>query len=173
MDLWEYRNAAYEVILSVDKDYQEKFRLIATGMDTKTPSGDLKDAVAASIGYVDEAQWIVLIVAWNYGFIAGGCGVTETEYRHAIEQCKPPKPVFVYLAGEKNDQPPSKQYLYKAPEKVNLADWKDRTLTNDEQYTKLTAFKQELRVKEFKLFAGLDDFKESLRETLLHRIDRE
>jgi len=173
MDLWEYRAAAYETIQSVDKDYEDKFRLVATGMDTKMPSGDLKDPTTASVGYIDESQWIILIVAWNYGYIADGCGVTESEYRHAVETCKPPKPTFVYLAADVDDQP--RRYWWdRNVEKVDLGRWKERGGGNsDEQWARLTAFRKTLREKEFKLFSGLADFKQILRQTLRNRIDRE
>src|SRR5262245_41867896 len=102
-DLDQYRKEASKIIKKVAEDVRDRIQLLEVSMEREPLSGDHEFAVAVSKRWVEESNWIILIVGWNYGTIsdeegANGLSVTEWEYRHA---CKSPeKKVFPFLAGD-------------------------------------------------------------------------
>lgn len=160
-DLQQYRDEAVKVIDAVSTSTGgNRFTLKPVSMDIKTQDGERATALQASRAWVrDECDWVVLIVAWNYGYVPDGetCSVTESEYREAIAQGKR---VFVFLPGERSDN--DKGYRVCPREVVDLKDW----LGNDQHRPALDAFKAELRKSRLDLFSNLDDFRDRLAETL-------
>lgn len=160
-DLQQYRDAAEEVINAVSTGTGgNRFTLKPVSMDIKTQDGERATALEASRNWVrNECDWVVLIVAWNYGYVPDGetCSVTESEYRMAVAENKK---VFVFIPGEKSDN--DKAYRVSDREVVDLKDW----LSNDVHRPALDAFKAELRKSRLDLFRNLSDFRERLAETL-------
>lgn len=90
-DLMQYREVASDVIKEVAEEREETVQLIEVSMEKEIQSGDREFAVAVSKKWVEKADWVVLIVGWNYGTIstedgADGLSVTAWEYQHAIEK---------------------------------------------------------------------------------------
>lgn len=160
-DLQQYRDVAEEVINAVSTSTGgNRFTLKPVSMDIKTQDGERATALEASQNWVrNECDWVVLIVAWNYGYVPDGetCSVTESEYRAAIAENKK---VFVFIPGEKGDN--GKAYRVCDRESVDLKDWID----NNPRRPELDTFKAELRKSRLDLFRNLDDFRERLSETL-------
>jgi hypothetical protein len=176
-DLAQYRQAAVQVIKELNDEYKEKIQLVEVTMDTEGQIGERQTAVEVSTQWVKTADWIVLIVAWNYGYVAPGetYSVTEWEYRQSQEVCRPPKPCFVYLAGEWDDGEKAYWPLSKDREKINLAQWQDpdHFPVPKEHREQLKKFKNDLRSKRCELFSNLDDFRMLLKKSLKKRIEYE
>lgn len=167
-DLQQYRDVAVEVINAVSTSTGgNRFTLKPVSMDIKTQDGERATALEASQTWVrNECDWVVLIVAWNYGYVPDGevRSVTESEYRTAIAENKK---VFVFIPGEKGDN--EKAYRVCDCEAVDLKDW----LSNDQHRPALDAFKAELRKSRLDLFRNLDDFRDRLAETLRQSVTEE
>jgi hypothetical protein len=167
-DLQQYRDVAEEVINAVSTSTGgNRFTLKPVSMDIKTQDGERATALEASQNWVrNECDWVVLIVAWNYGYVPDGeaCSVTESEYRAAIAENKK---VFVFIPGEKGDN--DKAYRVSDRETVDLKDWID----NNPRRPELDTFKAELRKCRLDLFRNLDDFRERLAETLRQAVTEE
>lgn len=167
-DLQQYRDVAVEVINAVSTSTGgNRFTLKPVSMDIKTQDGERATALEASQTWVrNECDWVVLIVAWNYGYVPDGevRSVTESEYRAAIAENKK---VFVFIPGEKGDN--EKAYRVCDRESVDLKDW----LSNDQHRPALDAFKAELRKSRLDLFRNLDDFRDRLAETLRQSVTEE
>jgi hypothetical protein len=165
-DLDQYRREALAIIARIAnaKDVKNRIQLLPVSMEEETLSGDREFAVQVSKRWVSESDWVVLIVAFNYGTIsdepqAHGLSVTEWEYRHAV---KPPaKKVFPFIAGEPNT---ANRYRYSQGEEEDLKDWISRQ--SPDQQNKLTAFKDELKKSHVEFFSSLQAFRERLDETL-------
>ena len=132
-------------------------------MEREVQSGDREFAVAVSKRWVEESDWIVLIVGWNYGTIAiepaaGGVSVTEWEFRRAVELGKK---TFAFVAGEPNTE---NEYRASAEESEHLEDWK--TSRTNETRNKLKAFKESLATTHLEYFKNLRHFSERLEKTL-------
>jgi len=184
-DLWQYRQVAEQLIEDINKDYIGEFQLQTISMDTKALSGERKTAKDVSKSWVNECDWFVLIVAWNYGYIPEGdiYSVTEWEYREATSDTNK-KLCFIFLAGEQSDGEKAYRALDRSTEKENLTDWKAINLdeadyeqaliefdnTGKSKFLAIEKFKSELRKKEFKIFTDIEDFKSLLRLALKSRI---
>ena len=88
-DLAQYREEASRIIKKVAAEKEKRVQLVEVSMEKETQSGDREFAVAVSKRWVEESDWVVVIVGWNYGTIsdevgADGLSVTEWEYRHAF-----------------------------------------------------------------------------------------
>ena len=139
-DLYQYREEATKLINKLSNDYKNRFQLVEVTMDTEALDGERKPAIERSKGWVDDSDWIVLIVAWNYGYVPPNeeCSVTEWEYRQAD---KGSKPCFIFLAGEWNDG--EKKYSFiKSREKVSLADWKENGEVSEDHSEKAQAIQE-------------------------------
>lgn len=170
-DLASYRKVAHEVIDEINAEFIGRFSLTGSSMLSEPQSGERQTAVKVSRDWVAAADWLVLIVAWNYGFVPPGakCSVTEWEYREAVENSKPPKKCFVFLAG--GDEPGDGELAYfpiKGKED-NLMKWKGCSGHEEE----LAAFKSRLRGGPHRLFSDIDHFRKLLASTLKRRIERE
>src|ERR1700757_260920 len=89
-DLMQYRQEASRVVKRVAQDFEREAQLVEISMEKEVQSGDRELAVAVSKRWVEESDWILLVVGWNYGTVstepaAGGLSVTEWEFRRAIE----------------------------------------------------------------------------------------
>ena len=171
-DLWQYREEATKIIKDLSIHYKNVFQLVEVTMDTEALDGQRMSAIERSKKWVIDSDWIVLIVAWNYGYVPLNekCSVTEWEYRQAE---KDSKPCFVFLAGESDDG--EKQYWpSKGREKINLGNWKEREKVPEDYVNNLKQFKDKLRqTGDFKIFSDLDDFLKLLESSLKKRIDLE
>ncbi len=167
-DLMQYREVASDVIKEVAEEREETVQLIEVSMEKETQSGDREFAVAVSKKWVEKADWVVLIVGWNYGTIstedgADGLSVTAWEYQHAIEK---KKKVFVFIAG---DPGTTNEYSKSSEEKHNLKD--DFFSQTEDQRKKLEAFRKELSSSHAELFSNLSIFRARLKKTLIKNID--
>jgi len=173
-DLWQYREEAMQVINELNDEYEERFHLGKATMDTKLQTGRGETPVNVSTNWVSQSDWIVLIVAWNYGSVPKGqeYSVTECEYQQAKKESKD---CFVFIAGETND---SVRYARKdeGREKVDLVDWhilpKEESKQKEwlEKQKKLEEFKKHLRESHCTLFSDLEDFCKKLKDTLKSNI---
>ncbi|MDE0855832.1 MAG: DUF4062 domain-containing protein, partial [Nevskia sp.] len=188
-DLVDYRVVAERVIRELNDEFSGEFLLNPSSMNTKTQTGERETAVEASRSYVRDADWIVLIVAWKYGFMPKPssaaakqswepCSVTEWEYREATTVAQPAKLCFVFMAGEQTD---GELFVYRAleasRERINLADFKG--LEGLAATKKLAEFKKHLRGgknnlgQPFELFKNIEHFEQRLQKTLRNRIKEE
>jgi hypothetical protein len=174
-DLAQYREEAVEkVIQDLNTDYKGRFQLVEVTMDTEGQTGERETAVDVSRQWVNASDWVVLIVGWHYGYVAPDqvYSVTELEYRQSQEGCQPPKPCFVYVAGEHDDGERAYRALSRTRERTDLAHWKADG-QDPEAQRKLKQFKNGLRAKRYELFSDLDDFLRLLRASLKKRIEDE
>lgn len=180
LDLAYYRVVAHQVIDKLNDEFNGQYSLTGKSMISEPLSGERETEVEVSRGWVAKADWIVLIVAWHYGFVPEGkpgkpreawepCSVTEWEYREATDPLKPPKKCFVFIAGDENDGDLEYRALEKAKEPVNLIGFKGTSKHAD----KLAAFKDTLkagRPVQFKLFRNIEHFRQVLDGTLRSKI---
>lgn len=163
-DLMQYREATSAVIKKVAARHVRQIQLVEKSMEQETQSGDREFAVGISKRWVEDSDWLVLIVGWNYGTIshepgANELSVTEYEYRHAILH---KKAIFVFIAGEPGSQ---MQYRYSPTEEVDLKDYRGDK-QSDAERRKLADFKSELTSHVVAFFRNLDDFAKQLEDTL-------
>jgi hypothetical protein len=167
-DLLQYREEASVVIKRVAADVEKRVQLLQVSMEKETQSGDREFPVAVSKRWVDQSDWVVVIVGWNYGTIseeegANGLSVTEWEYRHAVRQRKK---TFVFVAGEPRT---ANEYRVSSEEREDLKNW---NLTQDEvQKSKLKKFKEDVELSHVEMFMNLAHFRERLEKTLRNAID--
>jgi hypothetical protein len=177
IDLAQYRQEAEQIIDELRAEYQGRFHVEPRTMDSEGQTGEREPAEESSMQWVNTSDWIVLIVAWNYGYVAPGqeLSVTELEYRHSQEGCQPRKKCFVYLAGEVNDGEKAYQRLSPDREKIDLARWlvPGQVQMPAEHREKLKRFKDDLRRKRYEIFSNLDDFRSLLKRSLKKRIEHE
>ena len=179
-DLAHYRTVAHQVIDALNDEFNGQYSLTGLSMTSETQSGERETAVDVSRRWVAEADWIVLIVAWNYGFVPDGepgrlradwepCSVTEWEFRQATQVSDPPKKCFVFMAGERSD---GAEFEYRAldmtKEPVNLMGF----LAAD-RADKLAAFRKTLRGGRFELFRNVEHFQQRLTQTLRRKIQKD
>jgi len=166
-DLAAYRKVAREVIEAVNDTFSRRFTLKQESMDGQGQDGDATTPLEVSRAWVRDSDWVVLIVAWNYGYVPPGeaCSVTESEYREAIKQGKK---CFVFLAGELSD-PPAFRFRALSYEQDNLTDYRGAIETRAHEPA-LQAFKDALRSQRFALFRDIEDFRVKLTQTLTQRI---
>lgn len=167
-DLAQYREEASRVIRNVASEKEKQLQLIERSMEKETQSGDREFAVAVSKRWVEESDWVVVIVGWHYGTISNEPGaddlsVTEWEYTHA---CHSNKKLFVFIAGEPAT---ANQYRVSEEEREDLKDWKDKQTS--EQKDKLKKFKEKLNGHHVEMFKNLPAFRERLEKTLKDAID--
>lgn len=173
-DLGQYREVAQEVIQDVSNLFSGRFVLVPVSMDTQSQNGEPCTPLDVSRAWVrDQCDWVLLIVAWNYGYVPPGesCSVTEAEYQQAISS---DKRCFVFLPGEDSD-PPEFQYraLDRITERENLIRFWSATTANPAQMEGLTRFKLALRERRFDLFRDIEDFRAKLRRALTQTIVNE
>jgi hypothetical protein len=167
-DLAQYRQEASRIIESVAAEKEKRVQLVEVSMEKETQSGDREFVVAVSKGWVEESDWVVVIVGWNYGTIsdeegASGLSVTEWEYRHALALRKK---TFVFIAGSPGT---ANQYRVSDEEKEDLKDWIPRQ--TKEQDAKLRNFKEYIGRQHAEMFSNLAKFRERLKRTLTDAID--
>jgi hypothetical protein len=168
-DLNQYRQEAARILQQIAEEKQNRVQLIEVSMERETQSGNREFAVQVSKRWVEESNWVILIVGWNYGTIsdepgADGLSVTEWEFRHACTF--PEKKIFSFVAGAPDT---AEQYRYSEGEQKDLKDW-IATQTPD-QRAKLEALKKDLVKHHIEMFASLKDFRERLDRTLTRAID--
>ena len=167
-DLMQYREEASRVIRKVAGDCEKRVQLVEKSMEKEVQSGDRELAVAVSKRWVEESDWVVLIVGWNYGTIssdpaATGMSVTEWEFRHAVELGKR---TFPFVVGEPRT---ANEYRVADGENEDLKDWKDKQ--DEEHRAKLKAFKDSLASTHLEYFKNLRHFGERLEKTLREATD--
>jgi hypothetical protein len=171
-DLFQYREKASEIIKKVAEEKENQVHLIDTSMEKETQSGYRERPVAVSKRWVEEeADWVVVIVGWNYGTITDEDGadhlsVTEWEYKHAIAK---EKKVFVFVAGD-----PGCENQYRALpieiEKKDLKDWRWGE-QNPEQINKIKMFRKHLLDGFVDIFCNLESFCKRLEKTIKKALD--
>jgi hypothetical protein len=170
LDLAQYRAAAQEVINAVSTSFGGRFTLTPVSMTTQAQDGEPTTPLEVSRAWVrDSCDWVVLIVAWHYGYVPPGatCSVTEAEYLVA-QECG--KKCFVYLPGERTDS--GCTYRALESEREDLLQWRGE-IKDPAHRAALDAFKGRLRDRHSDLFRNLDDFREKLAETLRQQITEE
>jgi len=162
-DLAQYRRVATEVINTVTQNYGGNFSLIPIHMDMPL-NGERDTPQLISRSWVEEADWVVLVVAWNYGYVPldQEFSVTEMEYQQAIKSDK--KKCFVFLPGDGGD-PDDYRYIGLKSERPNLRKYLDDV--DPLSLVSLNSFKDKLRrSSRFKLFTDIDHFREMLASAL-------
>jgi hypothetical protein len=167
-DLMQYREEASRVIRKVAGDCEKRVQLVEMSMEKEVQSGERELAVAVSKRWVEESDWVVLIVGWNYGTVASdpaaaGMSVTEWEFRHAVELAKR---TFAFVVGEPGT---ANEYRAGDGEGASLEDWKDKQ--DEEHRAKLRAFKESLASAHLEYFKNLGHFGERLEKTLREATD--
>jgi hypothetical protein len=154
----------------VAAEKEKLVQLVEVSMEKEPQSGEREPPVTVSKRWVDESDWVVLIVAWNYGTVpeepgTDGLSVTEWEYRHALDGGKK---IFVFMAGDPED--PVNRYRCTDEERYDLKDWILKQ--SSEQIKSLCRFKEDLRSCHADLFANLRMFRERLEKTLREAVDK-
>jgi hypothetical protein len=170
LDLAQYREAAQEVINAVSTSFGGRFTLTPVSMTTRAQDGEPTTPIEVSRAWVrDSCDWVVLIVAWHYGWVPDGspCSVTEAEYQVAKDGGKK---CFVFMPGERGDT--GNTYRAQDSEREDLQQWRGAVKDPAHQVA-LDAFKGRLRERHSDLFRNLDDFREKLAETLRQQITEE
>ena len=167
-DLMQYREEASRVIKKVAGDCERRVQLVEKSMEKEVQSGDRELAVAVSKRWVEESDWVVLIVGWNYGTIsseaaATGISITEWEFHHAVEL---EKRTYAFVVGEPGS---ANEYRVSDEENEDLKDWKDKQ--DEEHRAKLKAFKESLASRHLEYFKNLRHFSERLEKTLREATD--
>lgn len=167
-DLGQYRKEASNIIKKVAAEKEKWIQLVEVSMEKETQSGDQEFAVAVSKRWVEEADWVVLILGWNYGTISDGEGadrlsVTEWEYRQAV---KLGKRLFVFLAGEPDT---TNEYRVCEEERADLKNWILKQ--DDEKKAKLDEFRRVLSQPHSEMYKNLRHFRERLEKTLKNAIE--
>jgi len=167
-DLAQYREEASRVISQIAAEKERQVQLVELSMEKETQSGNREFAVAVSKAWVDKADWLVLIIGWNYGTIsdepgADGLGITEWEYKHAFESGKK---LFVFMTG---DSGTANRYRVSDEEREDLKDWIPKQ--TPEQSAKLDHFRHEVAQRHAEMFTNLNAFRERLAKTLRNAID--
>ncbi|MCB1507034.1 MAG: DUF4062 domain-containing protein [Hyphomicrobiaceae bacterium] len=125
-DLIDYREAAAKIIEEIARNERNRFQILNTSMEDNTQLGVVESAIEASKRWVKEADWICVILGWNYGTVANsdasGVSITEWEYRHALELREEGanKSIFVFVARDLNSADP---YREVDVGKRDLKDW--------------------------------------------------
>ncbi|MGR8998547.1 MAG: DUF4062 domain-containing protein [Gammaproteobacteria bacterium] len=170
-DLAQYREVASAVITQLANEKKERVQLIEISMEEKSQSGERETALAVSKGWVDESNWLVLIVGWWYGTIspeaeANGQSITEFEYRYAMElkKSQPERKVFVFLTGNENTP---EEYRVSSDETFDLKNW----LGKEQDKNKLVEFRSQLTKNHATFFNNIHVFREKLRLALQKNID--
>lgn len=176
-DLNKYRKNALEIIEKLRKENQKKLQLLGIGMETESQTGERDTAIEISKKWVEESDWVVLVLGWWYGTIpenknenSEGLSPTHWEYRHAMElmEKNPKRKVFVFVTGEKDS---SDEYW--ETNKENGPDLKNyQTDGTDEQKKKVQEFRKYVSGSHLSFFMNLDNFKTKLEETLRDAITR-
>ena len=161
-DLMPYRTAAFKVIDELAGEWRRKWQILPVGMETVTQTGKREYPVELSKKWIEDSDWVVLIVGWHYGTItdeegADGLSVTEWEYLHAE---KKGKKIFVFLAGEEDA---TDAYEGSRGEK-NLALWTNKQ--TDEQRKKMRDFRGRVGSRVTAFFRNQAHFTDLLARTL-------
>jgi hypothetical protein len=166
-DLMQYREVAFSVLEKLRKENQDDITIIPIGMEEALQTGNREYPVGLSKKWVEEADWVVLIVGWHYGTIteeegAEGLSVTEWEYRHADEKRKP---IFVFMPG---DVRTANEYRPSTGERENLSGFLQ--LQEPDAATKIKQFRVELGKKVACYFRNIEVFELELERTLRKKI---
>ena len=70
VDLGQYREEASKIIKKVAAEKEKWIQLVEVSMEKETQSGDRESPVDVSERWVEEADWVLVIVGFNYGTIA-------------------------------------------------------------------------------------------------------
>jgi hypothetical protein len=161
-DLMQYRLAAIEVLHDLQDIVSGRIQISIVGMETKTQTGDGEYPVEKSKLWVEESDWVILIVGRHYGTITNevdvnGLSVTEWEYRHASAL---KKKIFVFLSGSGDSSDP---YDGQGDAPL-LSNWTEKQ--SEVQAAGLKAFRNVLAARVSSLFRNARHFEKSLRLTL-------
>ena len=66
-DLAQYREEASKVIKQVAAEKEKRVQLVEMSMEKEVQSGEGEFPVAVSKRWIEESDWVVVIVGWNYG----------------------------------------------------------------------------------------------------------
>lgn len=156
-DLAAHRDVAAAVIETLRRQFETRVQILDRSMEKQLQSGHGEGPATVSGRWVHEADWVVLIVGWNYGSL-GPEGETEglsfTEYEFTVARAEG-KRIFMFMA---TDAPAGD-----AADAL-LARWKD---PSDPRWPQLQRFRDALAERFFlDLFTSLDAFRQRLEATL-------
>jgi hypothetical protein len=175
-DLGQYRDEAEQEINKLNNEFRDHFRLEPITMDNSVQSGERETAVKISQQWVSEADWIILIVGWNYGYIAPDqqLSVTELEYHQALNNTPRPKRCFVFIAGDPETDGANGYTYNPNQEKTNLHLWASaaEALKDMKRWDHICRFRKELQQRHHALFPNIIAFREELARTLRRAIVR-
>jgi Domain of unknown function (DUF4062) len=170
LDLAQYREEAQKVINAVSTSFGGRFTLTPVSMTTQAQDGEPTTPIEVSRAWVrDSCDWVVLIVAWHYGWVPPGStvSVTEAEYLTAREG---DKKCFVFLPGERGDT--GNIYRAQPTEREDLQQWRG-AIKDPAHQAALDNFKARLRDRHSDLFSNLDAFRDKLAEALRQQVTEE
>jgi hypothetical protein len=162
-DLQEYRNEASKIIKRFADEKEKSIHLREISMEREGQTGEREWSVDSSKRWVEESDWIVVIVGFHYGSVsdhsdAEGLSMTEWEYRHAI--AKGGKKVFVFMA----DDPPGA--VQRSAIDHGLKRW-----LHSGSNEKMLQFRQALQARHLQTFSNLAGFRKDLQTTLRSHIE--
>jgi uncharacterized protein DUF4062 len=166
-DLQEYRNEASKVIQQIAREHADSVHLIDKSMEWEIQRGDRQWPLDVSKRWVEESDWIIVIVGFYYGSVsdqpeAEGRSMTEWEYRRA-DAPGTKKKVFVFLADDPDE---TTQHREHTTEPHGLKHWLVKTDQDN-----ILRFRKDLQETRYlQTFAGLDMFREQLISTLRRHI---
>lgn len=163
-DLAAHRDAAAAVIEALRRQFETRVQILDRSMEKQLQSGHGEGPAAVSGRWVHEADWVVLIVGWNYGSL-GPEGETEglsfTEYEFTVARAEG-KRIFMFMAADT---------LAGGAIDAALARWKDPA---DPHGSRLQRFRDALAERFFlDLFTSLDALRQRLEATLHAAIVKE
>ena len=165
-DLQEYRDEMSKIIRRLADEKAKSIHLVEISMEKEGQTGEREWSVDISKRWVEEFDWIIVIVGFHYGSVsdqpeAEGLSMTEWEYRHAI--AKGGKKVFVFMA---DDPVGPAAPLEPVAGSHGLKSWLEKT--NKE---KILQLRHALQVRHLQTFTSLAGFRKDLETTLRSHID--
>jgi hypothetical protein len=156
-DLQEYRDEMSKIIRRLADEKAKSIHLVEISMEKEGQTGEREWSVDISKRWVEESDWIIVIVGFHYGSVsdqpeAEGLSMTEWEYRHAI--AKGGKKVFAFMA----DDPVGPLVLSRLLRAVTDLGAADKTNTE-----KVLQFRQALQARHLQIFDSLVAFRTSRR----------
>lgn len=165
-DLKDYRDEAARIIRRLAEDKAKSIHLVEISMEREVLTGQREWSVDISKHWVEESDWIILIVGFHYGTVSDqpealGLSMTEWEYRHAVATGG--KKIFVFMADDPTGsaKPPGQ-----ASPGHGLKGWLDRT-----DKDKMLQFRRTLQSRHLRMFPDLAAFGKDLEATLRNQID--
>jgi hypothetical protein len=164
-DLMHYRKCASKLIDKLADEFQGQLSIADVSMEHNPQSGEHEEPAEVSAAWVERADWVVVIVGWNYGDDSDAqqlSSYTQQEYACALRL---ERKIFAFLTGEPGSE---NEYRVGPNESSDLKDW--RGIQNDQLRERLRLFREQLGRYHVEFFKNLEHFEERLEKTLRNAI---